>query len=84
MSVKTKNKPIISNESFDTRDRAEIHNIITNLRKSYTDRLADASDELHRSQRQANRASHEVTRLKKHLERIDNFCKNNEIEVGDL
>ena len=81
MAIRTQTQPTTVEEVFDERDRAEIHEIITNLRKSYTDRLHKATLELHRAQRQVNRASHEVTRLEQHLGRIDAFIEKHDISL---
>lgn len=80
MTVFFQTVPKKTTEIFDGKDRKEIHDIIANLRRSYVERLHDASQELHHAQRQVNRANHEVTRLTRHLARIDAFCKQHNIE----
>ncbi len=72
----------LKDTELDAMDREAIHNIITSLRQSYTDRLHDATLEFHRAQRQVNRAAHEITRLEVHLERIDAFIAKNNIPLG--
>ena len=73
----------VFDETFDEKDRTEIHAIIAELRRSYTDRLDDATLEFHRSQRAVNRASHEITRLERHLERIDGFIVKHNIVMEE-
>lgn len=70
-------------ETFDDKDRSEIHGMIAALRKSYTDRLSEAALEFHRAQRAVNRASHEVTRIERHIERIDGFIAKHKIVMEE-
>jgi len=69
-------------EVFDERDREEIHRIIANLRHTYFERHTEALSRFHKIERESNRAKHEVVRIEKHLERIDDFCKKNNIPVN--
>lgn len=80
--MKTQVIPTQIIEQFDEQDREEIHNIIANLRQSYVERLRDATVEFHRAQRHVNRAAHEITRLERHLERIDAFVAKHNIPLG--
>jgi len=80
--MKTQIIPTQVIEQFNEQDREEIHRIIANLRQSYLDRLQDATVEFHRAQRQLNRAGHEITRLERHLERIDGFVAKHNITLG--
>lgn len=82
MAIRTQKQPVKTIEVFDDRDRAEIHEIITNLHQSYVDRLHEATLELHRAQRQVNRAGHEVSRLQSHIERIQSFVTKNDIPLN--
>ena len=73
----------VLDEAFDEKDRTEINSIITELRRSYTNRLDEATLEFHRAQRAVNRASHEITRLEKHLERIEGFIEKHHITIKE-
>ncbi len=83
MVLTTKTVPHHTDEILDEKDRAEIHRIIADLRHTYIERHAEALGEYHQAQRKANRALHEVTRVEKHLERIKDFCKKNNIPLED-
>lgn len=83
MVLRTQMTPTVAEEQFDARDREQIHEIIATLRKSYQDRLHDATFELHRAERGVNRAQHEITRLKRHLERIDSFITKHDISLKE-
>jgi hypothetical protein len=79
MVLKTSKVPHHTEEVFDERDREEIHRIIADLRQTYFERHTEALATFHKIQRDSNRALHEVTRIEKHLERIDDFCTKNNI-----
>ena len=83
MGVQLQKSPHIVEETFDDTDREQIHEIISNLRHSYRDRLHDATFDLHRAERSVNRAHHEITRLKRHLERIDAFISKHNIQLKE-
>jgi hypothetical protein len=68
-------------ESFDDTDREEIHRIITDLRHTYLERHTEALTAYHKAEREANRKQHEVNRLERHLARIEDFCKKNNIPL---
>ena len=70
-------------ELFVGEDREQVNQIITNLRRSYQDRLHETQLEFHRAQRAVNRASHEITRLEKHLERINQFVEAHNVELKE-
>lgn len=70
-------------ETFGDKDRSEIHGMIATLRRSYTDRLSETALEFHRAQRAVNRASHEITRLERHIERIDGFIARHNITMEE-
>lgn len=79
MSVQTQTQR--AEETFDDKDREEIHRIITDLRHTYLERHTEALTEYHKAERQANRKLHEVNRLERHLARIEDFCKKNNIPL---
>lgn len=81
MVLKTNAPPHRIEESFDEKDRAEIHRIITELRHDYLVRHDEALAAYNQAEREANRKLHEVDRLEKHLARIELFCKNNNIPL---
>ena len=83
MTIRTQRQPTVYVETFDDKDRSEIHDIITELRQSYVERLHEATLEFHRTQRLVNRAGHEVSRLERHLERIDGFVKKHNIPLDE-
>ena len=68
-------------ETFDEKDREEIHRIITDLRHTYLERHTEALTAYHKAEREANRRQHEVNRLERHLQRIEDFCKKNNIPL---
>jgi predicted esterase YcpF (UPF0227 family) len=68
-------------ESFDEKDREEIHRIITDLRHTYLERHTEALAAYHKAEREANRKQHEVNRIEKHLQRIEDFCMKNNIPL---
>jgi len=82
MVLKTSIVPHLTEEVFDERDREEIHRIIADLRQTYFERHTEALSNFHKIERESNRALHEVTRIEKHIERIDDFCKKNDIPVN--
>ena len=81
MVLKTNAPPRRMEESFDEKDRDEIHRIITELRHDYLVRHSEALAAYNQAEREANRKLHEVDRLEKHLARIELFCKNNNIPL---
>jgi hypothetical protein len=83
MVLKTSTVPHHTEEVFDEKDREEIHRIIADLRQTYLERHTEALSEYHKREREANRALHEVNRVERHLERIDDFCKKNDIPVNN-
>lgn len=84
MAIVTKAPPHRTKETFDEKDRAEIHRIITELRHDYLLRHADALAAYNQAEREANRRLHEVERLEKHLQRIEVFCKENDIPLTSV
>lgn len=84
MVLKTKAPPHRLKEQFDEKDRAEIHRIITELRHDYLKRHTEALATYNQAAREANRRLHEVERLEKHLQRIEVFCKNNNIPLVNV
>ena len=83
MVLKTKAPPRRIEEEFDEKDRSEIHRIISELRHTYIEQHTEALTEYNKVERLANRKLHEVNRLEKHLERIEDFCKKNNIPLVD-
>ena len=81
MVLKTSAAPHHTEEVFDEKDRDEIHRIIAGLRQTYLERHTEALSDYHKRERESNRALHEVNRVEKHLERIDDFCKKNNIPL---
>lgn len=81
MVLITKAPPHRTKDEFDDKDRAEIHRIITELRHDYLKRHTEALAAYNKAEREANRKLHEVDRLEKHLQRIEVFCKNNNIPL---
>jgi len=81
MAVKTFGVPHRTEDTFDEKDRTEIHRIITELRHNYLERHTEALTGYHKAEREANRKLHEVHRIEKHLERIEAFCKKNNIPL---
>ena len=82
MVLKTSVIPHHTEEVFDENDREEIHRIIADLRETYFERHNEALSAYHKIERESNRALHEVNRIERHLERIDAFCKKNNIPSG--
>jgi hypothetical protein len=82
MVFKTNAVPHHTEEVFDERDREEIHRIIADLRRTYFEYHTEAISKYYKIQRESNRALHEVTRIEKHLERIDEFCTKNNIPTN--
>ena len=82
MVLKKGTIPHLTEEVFDERDREEIHRIIADLRQTYFERHTEALSNYHKIERESNRAQHEVTRIEKHIERIDEFCKKNDIPLN--
>lgn len=81
MVLITKAPPRRQEETLDSKDREEIHRIITELRHDYLQRHTEALAEYHKAERESNRKLHEVERLEKHLQRIEVFCKENNIPL---
>lgn len=81
MVLKTHIVPHQTEEVFDEGDREEIHRIIADLRETYFQRHTEALSVYHKIERESNRALHEVNRIERHLERIDEFCKKNDIPM---
>lgn len=69
-------------ETLTANDREEVHRIVTDLRQTYLDRHTEALIAFHKAEREVNRKQHEVHRIEKHLERIEAFCKENNIPVS--
>ena len=83
MALVTKAPPHRTEETFNDKDRAEIHQIITKLRHDYLQRHTEALAAYHQAEREANKRLHEVERLERHLQRIEVFCKDNDIPFED-
>ena len=81
MVLKTEDVVQRIEETFDDKDREEIHRIITELRHTYLERHTEALTQFHKAEREANRKLHEVNRMERHLARIEEFCKNNNIPL---
>lgn len=81
MVLKTNAPPRRTEETFDEKDRAEIHRIIMELRHDYLERHTEALADYNKVEREANRKLHEVDRLEKHLKRIEDFCHENGIPL---
>jgi len=81
MAIKTSIIPHQTKEEFDDKDREEIHRIISELRHDYLERHTEALADYNKIAREANRKLHEVDRLEKHLKRIDDYCKENNIPL---
>ncbi len=81
MVLKTNAPPRRTEEEFDEKDRAEIHRIISELHHTYIEQHTEALAEYNKAEREANRKLHEVDRLEKHLGRIKDFCKKNNIPL---
>lgn len=81
MVLKTNAPPHRTDEEFDEKDRTEIHRIISELRHTYIEQHTEALTTYNKAERDANRKLHEVTRLEKHIERIEAFCKKNNIPL---
>ncbi len=81
MVLKTQRVPKALEEVLDEKDRTEIHRIITELRHTYLERHTEALAEYHKAERETNRKLHEVHRIERHLERIEDFCKKNNIPL---
>lgn len=84
MVLKTHGVPHRIEEVFDEKDRTEIHRIISELRHTYLERHTEALAEYNKAERDANRKKHEVSRLERHLGRIEEFCKKNNIPVENV
>lgn len=63
----------------DTRGADEIARA---LRAEYAEQLAKALRRFAAVERQRTRASHEVHRLEKHLAKIDEFCRTNNVKTA--
>lgn len=83
MVLKTATAPHLTEEVFDAKDREEIHRIIADLRQTYLERHTEALSEYHKAERNANRALHEVNRVERHLQRINDFCTKNDIPLDN-
>ena len=81
MVLNTSTPPRRIEEEFDEKDRSEIHRIISELRHTYIEQHTEALTEYNKVERLANRKLHEVNRLEKHLQRIEDFCKKNNIPL---
>jgi hypothetical protein len=81
MVLKINTPPHRIEEEFDEKDRTEIHRIISELRHTYIEQHTDALAEYNKAEREANRKLHEVDRLEKHIGRIEDFCKKNNIPL---
>jgi len=81
MVLNTSAPPRRIEEEFDEKDRSEIHRIISELRHTYIEQHTEALTEYNKVERLANRKLHEVNRLEKHLQRIEDFCKKNNIPL---
>ncbi len=75
MAILTAVKPKRTEDTFSTKDIAEISRIIQSTHSIYT-------RQLHEAQRGVNRAIHEQHRLERHLTRIEDFCKKNNISLN--
>lgn len=84
MVVKKHDIPHQLEEVLDEKDRTQIHRMITELRHTYLTQHTEALAEYNKSQREVNRKLHEVTRLEKHIGRIDEFCKKNNIPTTNV
>ena len=84
MVLQTHGTPHLAEETFDEKDRTEIHRMITELRHTYLERHTEALTDYNKSERESNRKLHEVTRLEKHIERIEAFCKKNNIPITNV
>jgi len=81
MTIKTSAPPRRIEEEFDDKDREEINRIISELRHTYIERHTEALAEYNKAEREANRKLHEVDRIERHLTRIEDFCKKNNIPL---
>lgn len=81
MVLKTSVAPHHTEEVLDENDRAEIHRIIADLHQTYIERHTEALSDYHKIERESNRALHEVNRIERHLDRIKDFCKQNNIPL---
>jgi len=81
MAILTQVTPKRYEEHFEGRDRDEIKRIIADLRDTYVERLHIAQRDYHQKVREANQMSHEVSRLQKHLDRMEEFCKKHNIDI---
>ena len=81
MTIHTSMVPHQTKEEFDDTDRAEIHRIISELRHDYLERHTEALTAYNKAESEANRKLQEVDRLEKHLKRIEDFCKENNIPL---
>lgn len=81
MVLKTNAPPRRIEEEFNDKDREEIHRIISELRHTYIEQHTEALADYNKTEREANRKLHEVERLEKHLARIEDFCKKNNIPL---
>lgn len=83
MAIRTQKLPTKLDETFDERDRDEIHRIVNEMRQSYIDRQHEATRDYHQALRQVNRAEHELHRLERHMERINAFCAKHNIPLDE-
>ena len=81
MALQIPRTPHQTKETFDENDREEIHRIISDLRHTYLERHTEALSNYHKAERETNRKLHEVHRIERHLERIEEFCKKNNIPL---
>ncbi|MGV9002113.1 MAG: hypothetical protein ACOH18_04135 [Candidatus Saccharimonadaceae bacterium] len=84
MVLQTHGIPHQIEEAFSEKDRTEIHRMITELRHSYLAQHTEALTDYNKAERESNRKLHEVTRLEKHIERIEAFCKKNNIPITNV
>lgn len=59
------------------------HDMIIELYEQYTSDHITALRKASRIQRELSRAEHESGRIERHLKRIEEFCKKNNIPLGE-
>lgn len=70
-------------DELDVQDRTEITRIITNMHRAYQQQVHQAESDLHEAKRAINRAEHRLHRLERHRAKIEQFCADNNVAIGN-
>jgi len=70
-------------QTVHTEDSRVTHEMVVNLYNQYKYDHIIAIREASKIQRELSRAEHEAGRIARQLERIEAFCKKNDISLGE-